>query len=223
MRCIAFALCVFAIAGFSNCARVLAESADFALHIPNADFTFASRWQEPLTATLKRASPVPPAPYVMLTNPGSTELKRINDEHLQLLSGAVIVRAKTKPIFISQKMDNDKLMVRVAPGATALVSVNNPPMVANLSKRCCGAVLAYLPVKPSDNPDGKINVLAGDMVSIFRGAQNHAAEKSAGESESIENGPVPHYSQVQTSFGALTIRNEMVALADIMKSLAEIP
>lgn len=101
---------------------------------------------------------------VAMLTPQST-WRQVTDSQVRLLNGNMLVRPRTKAIFVSQQFGSDQLMIRVAPGATALISGPEKYTVSNVCKRCCGAVIVYLPhgEKGSTN---KVTVLAGETVCL---------------------------------------------------------
>ena len=121
--------------------------------------------------------------------PGTTEaaflptdgsgFAKINDEHLSLNSGAVIVRASQKPVFVSQTISGEKVMTRIARGAVVMVSnFDGHSTVLNLGESCCGALMSYVPAA-----DGKglsaVSVPAGQILEVLPTAAPASIEKLA--------------------------------------------
>jgi len=106
-------------------------------------------------------------PSVRIIASDGLQYRRINDEHIQLTAGAMIVNARSKAMFVSEKLGNDQIMIRVAPAATALISCGggaNAQVVAKCEQTLLRAVLVYMPATGSDKDSGKINVLSGEVV-----------------------------------------------------------
>ncbi len=75
-----------------------------------------------------------------------TDVTVINDHHFSVQGGAVVVKAGTNNLFISTPTTNGRLLCRLAPGVQALFeSRKGKIVIVNLSNRCCGAVLLYMP------------------------------------------------------------------------------
>lgn len=108
-----------------------------------------------------------------------TTYRQVNDEHFQLLTGALLVRANTKAVFISQLWNKDKIITRVAPRAVAMIAMLDRPFIMNLSKRCCGAVITYLPSAKTEGAN-RFNIETGQTISLVPAKSIDAAPTNAG-------------------------------------------
>ncbi len=71
---------------------------------------------------------------------------KINDEHLALQSGAVLVKAGDHPVFVSTEVAGEKVMTRVTGGALAMISAfDGRATTLNLTDKCCSALVLYAP------------------------------------------------------------------------------
>jgi hypothetical protein len=204
------------IASNVNCAAAndvsLPGAPSTSFHVGHASYEFNSRW-EALSPSPVAASSVP---YKILKN-AQTHYREVNAEHVQLSSGALVISAKGKALFVSQKMKNELLMVRVAPGAVALISSGEVPVVANLSKRCCGAVLVYFPVPLKDRENAKVNVLSGNAVELWVSADGKAAPRD-------NCGPLnPNVKVVDTTVGKIEVVTDNIDIDAVMKTLVAVP
>jgi hypothetical protein len=179
-------------------------------------FAFPGHWQpvygNGLVRTAHDTIPVDVSVARMLINSDNSHYKQINDGQIRLLDGSFIVNARAKPVFVSEVLGSDKLMVRIAPGATALVSTGDTQTVANLSQRCCGAVLIYVPAISEEESDRKINVLPGEVVSI--------RSLSPGEGNDIP--PSWDTKVVKTTAGPIVIKTENLDIDGAMQTLSQI-
>lgn len=96
------------------------------------------------------------------------EYSKVNDEHLVLRDGAVLVRAGDRPVFVSTKLCDEQVVTRIAGGSIAMVSAfDQHPTILNLTDRCCGAVIAYLPSNEK-NKTQSITIKAGQIAEAYK-------------------------------------------------------
>lgn len=88
---------------------------------------------------------------------------QINGNELVLSSGAVLVRADHRAAFVTVHIDGKKISVRVINGLAFVANVDGKPVILNLTDRCCGAVVAYL---PGESGHHKVNLGVGEIFEI---------------------------------------------------------
>mgnify|MGYP003384626058 CR=1 FL=1 len=87
------------------------------------------------------------------------------DNQLILSSGAVLVRPGREAIFLTTFVDGQKLSVKIASGALALISIiDGKPVVLNLTDRCCSSVVVTLPECLYQTQ--KVSLSAGEMLEL---------------------------------------------------------
>lgn len=92
---------------------------------------------------------------------------KVNNEHLALNGGAVLVRAGMKPVFVSQSVNGHKIVTRVTGGALAMISAQDGNCtVLNLTDKCCGALVCYVPMSDGKNSEA-LHVKAGQVTEIY--------------------------------------------------------
>lgn len=117
------------------------------------------------------------------------KVAKINDEHLKLDSGAVLVRAGARPVFVSTVVNGERVMTRVAKAALAMVSsLDNETTVLNLTDDCCGALISYVPTKEKGSQTHPIHIGTGQVVEIH--APGSTATTTAISTKVLINNPV---------------------------------
>ena len=97
----------------------------------------------------------------------TAKLVKVNDEHLKLDSGAVLVRAGARPVFVSTVVNGERVMTRVSKAALAMVSsLDNETTVLNLTDDCCGALIAYVPTNSKNSQTHPIHIGTGQVVEM---------------------------------------------------------
>jgi hypothetical protein len=133
-----------------------------------------------------------------------TSYRQVNDEHFQLLTGALLVRANNKAVFVSQAWNKDKIITRVAPRAVAMVATFDHPFIMNLSKRCCGAVITYLPSAKTEGAN-RFNIETGQTISLV-------------PAKSVDVEPAsPDAKVVETSDGIILVKSHKADVTEPMR------
>jgi hypothetical protein len=112
-------------------------------------------------------SPPPKSASAAFLPTRNAKYHKVNDEHLSLDAGAILVRAGQKPVFVSQAVNGHKILTRITGGALAMISAQDGNCtVLNLTDKCCGALVCYVPT-----PDGKgseaLHVKAGQVSEVY--------------------------------------------------------
>lgn len=95
------------------------------------------------------------------------KFKVINEEHLTLHDGAVLVRAGTRPVFVSTNVNGERNLTRIAGGAVAMVSSFDKRTTAlNLTDKCCGAVITYVPAKQRGQSQS-VYINTGQVAEVY--------------------------------------------------------
>jgi hypothetical protein len=119
----------------------------------------------------------------------SAKLVKVNDEHLKLDYGAVLVRAGARPVFVSTVVNGERVMTRVAKAALAMVSsMDNSTTILNLTDDCCGALIAYVPTSTKTSQTHPINIGTGQVVEIH--APGTTPKTNAIATKVVINNPV---------------------------------
>lgn len=94
--------------------------------------------------------------------------KKLNNDHVKLIDGAILVKAGERPVFVSTKLCDEQVITRISGGSIALVSAfEQKPTVLNLTDKCCGAVMLYLPAAETDQHHC-LNLHAGRIAEAYR-------------------------------------------------------
>lgn len=92
---------------------------------------------------------------------------KVNDEHLALHSGAVLVRAGDRPVTVSTNVKRQTVQTKVANGALAMISAfDEKATVLSLTDKCCGALMLYVPTLGSENRH-VVSVKPGQVAEIY--------------------------------------------------------
>lgn len=102
-------------------------------------------------------------PVFMPTDEANYE-KRVNE--LVLNSGGILIRSYLEPARVSLSIDGKKLSIVVTAGLALVSTLDNKPVILNLTDRCCGAVAAWLPTKNGDQQ--KVQLGVGELVEIHK-------------------------------------------------------
>lgn len=101
----------------------------------------------------------------------NADYSKVHDEHLSLHTGAVLVRAGIRPVFVSVDVHGEKHIVRIAGGAIALISAfDGKAVVVNLTDKCCGALVLYVPTKEKLKQHS-IGIKTGQIAEVYAPAQ----------------------------------------------------
>lgn len=92
---------------------------------------------------------------------------KVNDEHLALHSGAILVRAGDRPVFVSSEVKSKKVLTRVSGGALAVISaIDGKATVLSLTDKCCGALVLYVP-SAELNKQHSIAMKPGQIAEVY--------------------------------------------------------
>lgn len=112
-------------------------------------------------------SPSPKVMDPMFMPTESAKYTKVNDDHLELQDGAVLVRAGERPVFVSVDVNGEKTGVRIAGGAVALISAfDGKALVVNLTDKCCGALVLYVPSVDKDKPHS-VGLKTGQIAEVY--------------------------------------------------------
>jgi hypothetical protein len=93
---------------------------------------------------------------------------KVDDDHVTLHDGAVLIRAGDRPVFVSTKLCHEPVVTRVATSAIAMISAfDGKPTILNLTDKCCGAVVVYLPLE-QENKSHLIRMKPGQMAEAYK-------------------------------------------------------
>lgn len=115
-------------------------------------------------------SPSPKVTDPMFMPTENAKYSKVDDEHMALHDGAVLVRAGERPVFVSVTVNGEKNTVRIAGGAFALISAfDSKSVIVNLTDKCCGALILYVPSSEKDKQHS-IALKTGQIAEVY--AQN---------------------------------------------------
>jgi len=98
----------------------------------------------------------------------NASFSKTNDDHLTLHDGAVLVRAGGRPVFVSTKLCHEQVVTCITNGAIAMISAfDEKPTVLNLTDKCCGAVVVYVPLEQA-NKSHSISLKAGQIAEAYK-------------------------------------------------------
>lgn len=98
----------------------------------------------------------------------SATFSKIDDGHLTLHDGAVLVRAGDRPVYVSTKLCHGQVVTCITKGAIALISAfDEKPTILNLTDRRCGAVFVYLPLEHANNTRS-LSMKAGEIAEAYK-------------------------------------------------------
>ncbi len=170
----------------------LTKEALAALTAPDSRYQFTGEWL-PFSSQYSASVPgnSPYRPVALLSNDGSLKQGRlehveqpkptasafmpttqasftkVNDKHLALHSGAILVRTGNVPVFASTQVKGEKVLTRIAGGALAMVSAfDDKATVLNLTDKCCGALVMYMPSKDA-NRQHSVGIKPGQIAEVY--------------------------------------------------------
>lgn len=90
---------------------------------------------------------------------------KITSDNLQLGDGAVLVRAGKTPVYVTTRVNGEKVATRISRGALAMISAfDNQTVVLNLTDNRLGAVVCTL---PGNGGNTSVSVLTGQVAEVY--------------------------------------------------------
>ena len=98
------------------------------------------------------------------------EFSKIHDKHLNLVDGAILVRAGKEPVEISTTVHGHKVNTKIGGGAIMMVSsFDGKTTLLHLTDKCSGSILSSM---PTERKDLKVIALAPGQVAEVYGVQD---------------------------------------------------
>lgn len=92
-------------------------------------------------------------------------VQKITSDNLQLNDGAVLVRAGKTPVYVTTRVNGEKIATRISRGALAMVSAfDSKTVVLNLTDNRLGAVVCSL---PGNGGNTSVQVITGQVAEIY--------------------------------------------------------
>lgn len=96
----------------------------------------------------------------------NAEYTKIDDAHLSLSDGAILIHAGAEPVRVTTDVDGHKVVTKVGSGALAMISAfDKKTTILHLTDNSKGSLVSYL---PTDRENLKaISLNAGEIAEIY--------------------------------------------------------
>ena len=93
---------------------------------------------------------------------------KVDDSHLDLTNGAVLVRAGDRPVFVSTKLCDEHVTTRISGGSIALVSAfDGKPTILNITDKNHRSVFVTLPAE-GKHKASSLYLRAGEIAEAYK-------------------------------------------------------
>ncbi|MBX9877254.1 MAG: hypothetical protein K2Y22_02240 [Candidatus Obscuribacterales bacterium] len=97
----------------------------------------------------------------------NASFERVDDRHLRLIEGAVIVRGAIQPIMVSTKLCDENVVAQIGGNALTLISAfDGRPTILNLVGSSANAVSLYVPIGPTQSH--LLNLKPGQIAEAYK-------------------------------------------------------